>query len=173
MSCSIVTPCFSTLITNFFCINCIPECRQNKKYIYTLAETQPPHCMIICFVLRRSANISIILKTYIAKCCNNRYCNISISQCIVGALNYNYQNKGSGTTTGTINNNKRYIEKRYPYICFVMTMYQALLTALVSLPFCVLESWGLKKYMYKCKPDRSLSTQISDELTEVLFQGSE
>ena len=49
-----------------------------------------------------------------------------------------------------------------------MTMYQALLMALVSLPFCVLESWGLKK----CKPDCSLSTQISDELTEVLLLGS-
>ena len=53
--------------------------------------------------------------------------------------------------------------KKYPYICFVMTMYQALLMALVSLPFYVLESWGLK-----CKPDCSLSTQIS-QLTEVHF----
>ena len=49
-----------------------------------------------------------------------------------------------------------------------MTMYQALLMALVSLPFCVLESWCLKK----CKPDCSLSTKISDELTEVLLQVS-
>ena len=36
----------------------------------------------------------------------------------------------------------RYIEKKYPYNCFVMTIYQSLLMALVSLPFCVLESWG-------------------------------
>ena len=39
----------------------------------------------------------------------------------------------------------RYIEKKYPYICFVMTMYQALLMALVSLPLCVLDSCVLKK----------------------------
>ena len=44
-----------------------------------------------------------------------------------------------------------------------MTMYQSLLMALVSLPFCVLER-------SKFKPDCSLSTQILDELTEVLLQ---
>ena len=27
----------------------------------------------------------------------------------------------------------------------LLTMYQSLLMALVSLPFCVLENWGLKK----------------------------
>ena len=32
------------------------------------------------------------------------------------------------------------LRKKYPYNCFVMTMYQSLLMALVSLPFCVLES---------------------------------
>ena len=37
------------------------------------------------------------------------------------------------------------LRKTYPYIFFVMTMNQSLLMALVSLPFCVLESWGLKK----------------------------
>ena len=37
------------------------------------------------------------------------------------------------------------LRKKYPYNCFVMTMYQSLLMALVSLPFCVLESWALKK----------------------------
>ena len=37
------------------------------------------------------------------------------------------------------------LRKKYPYDCFVMTMYQSLLIALVSLPFCVLENWGLKK----------------------------
>ena len=46
-----------------------------------------------------------------------------------------------------------------------MTMYQSLLMALESLPFCVLESC-------KCKPDCSLSTQIFDVLTEVLLPGS-
>ena len=53
-----------------------------------------------------------------------------------------------------------------------MTMYQSLPMALVSLPFSVLENWDLKKYKCKCKPDCSLSTQIFDELTEVLLQGS-
>ena len=48
-----------------------------------------------------------------------------------------------------------------------MTMYQSLLMAPVSLPFCVLESWGLKLGS-KCKPDCSLSTQIFDELFKVL-----
>ena len=37
------------------------------------------------------------------------------------------------------------LRKKYPYNCFVMTMCQSLLMALVSPPFCVLESWGLKK----------------------------
>ena len=37
------------------------------------------------------------------------------------------------------------LRKKYPYNCFAMTMYQLLLMALVSLPFCVLENWGLKK----------------------------
>ena len=41
--------------------------------------------------------------------------------------------------------------------------------ALVSLPFCVLEAGAWRS---KCKPDCSLNTQISDELTEVLLQGS-
>ena len=31
----------------------------------------------------------------------------------------------------------------------MMTMYQSLLMAIVSLPFCVLEIWGLKKYSLK------------------------
>ena len=48
------------------------------------------------------------------------------------------------------------LRKKYPYNCFVMTMYQSLLVVLMSLPFCVL----------------GLSTQIFDELTEVLLQGS-
>ena len=29
------------------------------------------------------------------------------------------------------------LRKKYPYNCFVMTLYQSLLMALVSLPFCV------------------------------------
>ena len=39
------------------------------------------------------------------------------------------------------------LRKKYPYNCFGMTMYmyQLLLMALVSLPSCVLENWGLKK----------------------------
>ena len=65
-------------------------------------------------------------------------------------------------------NNIYILRRKNPYNCFVMTMYQSLLMVLRSLPFCVLESWGLKK----CKPDCSLSTQIFDELTEVLLQGS-
>ena len=44
-----------------------------------------------------------------------------------------------------------------------MTKYQSLLMALVSLPLCVLESWGLKK----CKPDCSLKYT---DLTEVVLQ---
>ena len=40
---------------------------------------------------------------------------------------------------------KQTSEKKHPYTFFVMTMYQALLMALVSLPLSVLESWGLKK----------------------------
>ena len=38
--------------------------------------------------------------------------------------------------------------KKYPHNCFVMTMYQSLLMALVYLPFSVLENWGLKKCHY-------------------------
>ena len=37
------------------------------------------------------------------------------------------------------------LRKMYPYNCFVMAMYQALLMALVSLSFCALKNWGLKK----------------------------
>ena len=51
-----------------------------------------------------------------------------------------------------------------------MIMYQSLLIVLVSLPFCVLENLGLKKYTCKC--NCSLSTQIFEE-TEVLLQGSD
>ena len=40
---------------------------------------------------------------------------------------------------------KQDILKKIIPIIAVMTMYQSLLMALVSLPFCVLESWGLKK----------------------------
>ena len=58
------------------------------------------------------------------------------------------------------------LRKKYPYDCFVMTMYQSLLMAPVSLPFCVLKNWTLRS---KC--NCSLSTQIFDE-TEVLLQGS-
>ena len=39
----------------------------------------------------------------------------------------------------------RSVEKTYRYDCFAMTMFQSLLMALVSLTFCVLENWGLKK----------------------------
>ena len=50
-----------------------------------------------------------------------------------------------------------------------MTMCQSLLMTLVSLSFCILEAgaWGSK-----CKSDCSPNTQIFDELTEVLLQGS-
>ena len=51
-------------------------------------------------------------------------------------------------------------EKKYPYNCFVMTMYQSLLMALVSLPICVLKNWDLKKCNY------NLSTQIFEVLLQ-------
>ena len=60
-----------------------------------------------------------------------------------------------------ININQDILRKKYPYNCFMMTLYQSLLMALVSLPFCVLKIWGLKKYMYMymCKCNCSLSAQ--------------
>ena len=44
----------------------------------------------------------------------------------------------------SVDEKTRYIEKKYPYNCFAMTMYQSLLMALVSLPFCVLETCNCK-----------------------------
>ena len=52
----------------------------------------------------------------------------------------NNDNSHWKVTVGT-----RYIMKKYPYNCCAMTMYQSLLMALVSIPFRVLENWGVKK----------------------------
>ena len=50
----------------------------------------------------------------------------------------------------------------YPYNCFAMTMYQSLVMALVSLPFCV--------QAQKLGPEELIVTKYTE--TEVLLQGS-
>ena len=83
---------------------------------------------------------------------------------------YMYHTQYINISSFSCENSKRDTQKqdilRPIYICFVMTMYQSLLMALVSV-YTKAGAWRSK-----CKPDCSLSKQIFDELTEALLQGS-
>ena len=56
----------------------------------------------------------------------------------------------------------RYIEKKYPYSCVVMTMYQALLMGTSVSTFLCTRKLGPEE----------VSVNLIDELTQVLLQGS-